>query len=153
MLLECNMAHVLTKVQRGHFLLDRKRKALQEPTRVKSPDPSKIQYDIGMIMKHIRYDYYCVIYGWDYSCEMTEAWIHQMGVDQLPLGPNQPFYNVLVNDGTNRYAAQESLTVCPVSELRPIRHWEVGKYFKSFAGNRYIPNNALEEKYPNTAAD
>ena len=55
---------------------------------------------------YCRYDYYCVIYGWDYTCEMTEDWIHQMGVNQLPLGPNQPFYNVLVNDGTNRYAAQ-----------------------------------------------
>ena len=29
-----------------------------------------------------------------------------MGVNQLPNGPDQPFYNVLVNDGTNRYAAQ-----------------------------------------------
>ena len=49
-----------------------------------------------MYMYHCRYDYYCVIYGWDYTCEMTEAWIHQMGVNQLPLGPSQPFYNVLV---------------------------------------------------------
>ena len=37
---------------------------------------------------------------------MNEQWIQQMGVNQLPLGPNQPFYNVLVEDGTNRYAAQ-----------------------------------------------
>ena len=29
-----------------------------------------------------------------------------MGVDRLPNGPNQPFYNVLVEDGTNRYAAE-----------------------------------------------
>ena len=63
-----------------------------------------------MYMYHCRYDYYCVIYGWDYTCEMTEAWIHQMGVNQLPLGPSQPFYNVLVNDGTNRYAAQGTNT-------------------------------------------
>ena len=47
----------------------------------------------------------------------------------------------------------ESLSICPVSELRPIRHWEVGKYFKSFTGDRYIPNNALQEKYPKTTVD
>ena len=29
-----------------------------------------------------------------------------MGVYNLPLGPDQPFYNVLVEDGTNRYASQ-----------------------------------------------
>ena len=52
------------------------------------------------------YDYHCVIYGWDHQCEMSQAWILQMGVDRLPLGPNQPFYNVLVEDGSNRYAAQ-----------------------------------------------
>ena len=29
-----------------------------------------------------------------------------MGVDRLPNGRNQPFYNVLVEDGSNRYAAE-----------------------------------------------
>ena len=52
------------------------------------------------------YDYHCVIYGWDDQCEMSQGWIVQMGVDRLPLGFNQPFYNVLVEDGSNRYAAQ-----------------------------------------------
>lgn len=53
-----------------------------------------------------RYDYRCVIYGWDHRCEMSDAWIQQMGVDNLPHGRNQPFYNVLVEDGTNRYASE-----------------------------------------------
>ena len=42
---------------------------------------------------------------------MSESWIVQMGVDQLPLGPQQPFYNVLVEDGSNRYAAQGKKTI------------------------------------------
>ena len=61
-----------------------------------------------------RYDYRCVIYGWDTTCEMTEQWIQQMGVNQLPCGPGQPFYNVLVEDGTNRYAAQGT-NYCKIS--------------------------------------
>ena len=32
-----------------------------------------------------------------------------MGVDKLPLKDKQPFYNVLVADGSQRYAAQENL--------------------------------------------
>lgn len=41
---------------------------------------------------------------------MSPAWIEQMGVHHLSLGPDQPFYNVLVEDGTNRYAAQGTYT-------------------------------------------
>ena len=54
----------------------------------------------------IRYQYKCVVYGWDPTCQMREEWIARMGVDRLSDGRNQPFYNVLVEDGTERYAAQ-----------------------------------------------
>ena len=53
-----------------------------------------------------RSGYNCVIYGWDPKCTMSQEWITTMRVNQLPSGPNQPFYNVLVQDGTCRYAAQ-----------------------------------------------
>lgn len=36
---------------------------------------------------------------------MDESWIRQMGVDNSPGGRNQPFYNVLGDDGSRRYAA------------------------------------------------
>ena len=54
----------------------------------------------------VRYDYHCVIYGWDEKCAMSEAWIAQMGVNQHPPGSNQPFYNLMAHDGSNRYASQ-----------------------------------------------
>ena len=53
-----------------------------------------------------RYNYTCVIYGWDPKCQASQEWIIQMGVDHLPKKHLQPFYNVLVEDGSNRYAAQ-----------------------------------------------
>ena len=53
-----------------------------------------------------RYNYRCVIYGWDEKCVQSEDWIAQMRVDQHPPGRHQPFYNVLAHDGSNRYAAQ-----------------------------------------------
>lgn len=37
---------------------------------------------------------------------MNQEWITTMRVNLLPNGPSQPFYNVLVQDGTCRYAAQ-----------------------------------------------
>ena len=63
-------------------------------------------YNRALTLHPFRYDYRCVIYGWDHRCEMSDAWILQMGVDSLPHGRNQPFYNVLVEDGTNRYASE-----------------------------------------------
>ena len=62
-------------------------------------------------MRHRQYNYRCVVYGWDALCSASPEWIRQMGVDNLPKKSNQPFYNVLVEDGSTRYAAQGEL-VC-----------------------------------------
>ena len=69
-----------------------------------------------------------------------------MGVDKLNSQDKQPFYNVLVSDGSNRYAAQEN-----ISPIKPeeVTHPEVGKYFQSFQPETgYIANNQLEKAYP-----
>ena len=59
-----------------------------------------------LFLVDFRYDYTCVVYGWDQQCEATQEWILQMNVHKLPKKQHQPFYNVLVEDGSNRYAAQ-----------------------------------------------
>ena len=140
-----------------------------------------------------------------------------MGVDTSPGGRNQPFYNVLGDDGSQRYAAhsksnfqmkkkivflsimstriQEQEYVasegksnypCDYSHIcvplglqiftryflylskpeltafvfvlavnlredpnQPFNpHPELGKYFKGFTGTRYIPNECLQQQYP-----
>lgn len=57
-------------------------------------------------MRHKKYDYSCVIIFWDSTCQATEEWIQRMGVRTLVRGENQPFYHVLVDDGSYRYAAE-----------------------------------------------
>nr|XP_060641457.1 F-box only protein 21 isoform X1 [Anolis sagrei ordinatus] len=105
-----------------------------------------ICYSVGMIMKHKRYGYNCVIYGWDPSCMMGHEWIRNMNVHSLPLGAHQPFYNVLVEDGSCRYAAQENLE----HNMEPyeIPHPDIGRYFTEFAGTHYVANTELEIRYP-----
>ena len=62
-----------------------------------------VHYCCGMVMRHVRYNYHCVIRGWDNKCKMPNEWILVMGVDRLPNGPDQPFYHVLVHeDGSER---------------------------------------------------
>uniref|UniRef100_A0A4W4F605 Hemimethylated DNA-binding domain-containing protein n=1 Tax=Electrophorus electricus TaxID=8005 RepID=A0A4W4F605_ELEEL len=111
-----------------------------------APEHSQVQYSVGLIMKHKRSGYNCVIYGWDPKCMMSQEWITTMRVHQLTSGANQPFYNVLVQDGTCRYAAQENLE--PHSAPLEIAHPEVGRYFSEFAGTHYVSNEELQTRYP-----
>lgn len=59
-----------------------------------------------MFFSQNRYHYFCVIYGWDSHCNMEESWRLQMGVYNLTNGAEQPFYNVLADDESSRYASQ-----------------------------------------------
>lgn len=80
---------------------------------------------------------------------MPNDWVIQMGVMSLKKQIHQPFYHVLVEDGSNRYAAEENLM--PVNSPVLIPHREVGRYFNVFDGLHYIPNPELEVLYPNDA--
>ena len=60
-----------------------------------------------------------------------------MNVYRLPHGHHQPFYKVLVDDGSCGYAAQENLEYNV--EPQEISHSDVGHYFLEFTGTHYIP--------------
>ena len=79
-----------------------------------------VQYHVGQIMHHVRYNYRCVIYGWTPVCEESMAWQLQMGIHHLIRGAQQPFYRVLVDDASWRYAAQGVICqrVCAQSHCR-----------------------------------
>ena len=107
-------------------------------------------YSVGMVMKHKRYHYLCVIYGWDPVCKQSKNWVRQMGVDRLRWKDIQPFYNVLVEDGSYRYAASENLF--PAKPQRISGNPQVGKYFFEFDENiGYIANEELTINYPEDA--
>lgn len=122
-----------------------------------------VHYSVGMIAHHRRYNYMCVIRGWDDCCKSSEEWSAQMGVNNLPKGRNQPFYNVLVDDGSERYAAHESLEVInpEIDFNNPISHVKIGQYFKFYVPNcvgtqyklpvlksYFMPNDVLMAHYP-----
>ncbi|KAK3894584.1 hypothetical protein Pcinc_001658 [Petrolisthes cinctipes] len=107
---------------------------------------SEITYATGLVMRHKRYNYTCVIFGWDKECRMNVDWVRRMGVHNLKYKTMQPFYKVLVSDGSNRYAAQENLDVA--CEPKPVPHPDIGKFFKEFTGTHYIPNDELAQLYP-----
>ncbi|XP_076473105.1 F-box only protein 21-like [Babylonia areolata] len=117
--------------------------------KIRSRHP-EVTFSVGLVMKHKRYNYMCVIYGWDIECKASEEWIRQMGVDHLPRRQYQPFYNVLVEDGTIRYAAQENLLF--PEEVKEIPHEDIGRYFQEFTGQYYKPNSCKHAEYPDDDA-
>jgi len=73
--------------------------------------PAEALYRVGDLFRHRRYRYRAVITGWDATCQASEQWMQQMGVDALPHGRSQSFYHVLVEDHSTRYVAQENIDV------------------------------------------
>uniref|UniRef100_A0A1B6E1X2 Hemimethylated DNA-binding domain-containing protein n=1 Tax=Clastoptera arizonana TaxID=38151 RepID=A0A1B6E1X2_9HEMI len=105
-----------------------------------------VSFAVGMVMHHKKYNYTCVIFGWDSKCAADEEWRLQMNVFNLPRKDEQPFYNVLVGDGSTRYAAEDNLEIA--TEMCWIDHYEIGRYFHKFCGTHYLPNDEKENEYP-----
>ncbi|KAF9245807.1 YccV-like-domain-containing protein [Melanogaster broomeanus] len=92
-----------------------------------------IKHFVGMIFKHVRYEYTGYIYRWDSSCMASENWITSMSVDLLPRGRHQPFYHILTQGGSLRYVAEENIqptTLEPYAYRQLFEHApEAGRYF------------------------
>ena len=76
------------------------------PSPHRRPQPLAVHFAVGMIMQHAVLSYRCVIIDWDPICTATTEWCQRMGVYELERGVDQPFYHVLVEDGTHRYVAE-----------------------------------------------
>lgn len=46
--------------------------------------------------------YHSQVTGWDLACTMPKEWQTRMAVDHLKRGAAQPFFHVLVDDGSVR---------------------------------------------------
>ena len=116
-------------------------------TRAKAPG---VRFAVGMTMYHKQFNYLCVITGWDAKCLAATEWKQEMGVHWLKYQDDQPFYNVLVPDGTYRYAAQENLEPLKAGDHLNIinLHPDVGRYFETYQNGYYIPNRLKLAEYP-----
>ncbi|GAA5897706.1 hypothetical protein JCM6882_000073 [Rhodosporidiobolus microsporus] len=125
----------------------------------------EIKWRIGTVFHHRLFNYVAVIRGWDYKCEASEQWIQQMQVDRLPFGRNQPFYHVIVEDGSSRYVASENITIPPPAangdnicdSAVPVLLLDesIGRYFCRRERNEegrwvFVPSKEVEAEYPDS---
>ncbi|KAI4198404.1 MAG: hypothetical protein LQ348_002028 [Seirophora lacunosa] len=120
------------------------------PKQVKrrTPEISKsVQFEVGQVFRHKRYNYQGVITGWDVECAAGETWMSQMGVDRLSRGRHQSFYHVLVEDKSVRYVAEENIVDTDIDAGVNLMRL-AGRHFKRWdrPSKTYISN--IKDEYP-----
>ncbi|KAK3698044.1 hypothetical protein LTR37_017160 [Vermiconidia calcicola] len=106
-----------------------------------------VEYKIGQHFQHKRYGYGGFIIGWDFKCTADPGWIAQMQVDQLPGGRNQPFYNVVADDKSQRYVAEENIERLYMTPNESLM-LQAGRWFKRWDKERKIFVSNIQDEYP-----
>ncbi|CAH1128049.1 unnamed protein product [Ceutorhynchus assimilis] len=113
--------------------------------------PEYVQFAVGMVMKHKKFSYRCVIFNWDKECVASPTWISQNQIADLKYGTKQPFYNVIGEDYSHRYVAQENLMLCKDTNM-PQDNGVLGRYFSHFHNTYFVPNRVTEKLFPHDGA-
>lgn len=113
----------------------------------------KYAFRLGQKVRHKIHGYRGVICGMDPVCCESKSWMETANVDKLSKGPNQPFYQVLVDVYVDpellvAYVAEENLSAAEESEKGRFDHpyIEFLFYGEDTAGD-FIPIKQLREKY------
>lgn len=112
--------------------------------------PCNVNYHVGQVFRHRRYDYKAIITGWDTECDAGEQWMRRMGVDRLQGGRHQSFYHVLVEDRSVRYVAEENIElIAPhISELPQTLTAVAGRHFKRWDEETRSFVSNIKDEYP-----
>jgi heat shock protein HspQ len=95
------------------------------------------KFSIGEVVRHRRYGYRGVIFGWDPVCTASEDWYQG---NQTQPDRNQPWYRVLVDGHTHTtYVAQSNLQPDPSES--PVMHPWLDRIFSSRRDGRYVRRN------------
>lgn len=91
----------------------------------------------GDLVLHRRYGYRAVVVDFDKTCQASTQWYQK---NQTQPERNQPWYHLLVHDGTHTtYAAQSNLEAD--FSATPIEHPLVDAFFDKFEDGRYVRND------------
>lgn len=114
-----------------------------------------VQYEfrLGQRLRHKKYGYRAVVCGMDPVCCESNSWKEVANVDELSRGPDQPFYQVLVDvyskpDILVAYVAEENLLTPDQPDLARFDHPYISFLFYGMDGaGDFIPIRQLREKY------
>lgn len=115
--------------------------------KIRTAEIRGVEYRVGQHFEHRRYGYKGFIVGWDDRCEADPEWIESMQVDNLRRGRFQPFYNIVADDRSQRYVAEENIEIVrerPEPQLLQL----AGRYFKRWddTENKFV--SIIRDQYP-----
>uniref|UniRef100_A0ACD5W0A2 Uncharacterized protein n=1 Tax=Avena sativa TaxID=4498 RepID=A0ACD5W0A2_AVESA len=113
----------------------------------------KYEFRLGQKVRHKVHGYRAVICGMDPVCCESKSWMETANVEKLSKGPNQPFYQVLVDVYADpellvAYVAEENLSEAEESEKGRFEHpYTEFLFFGEDTARDFIPVKQLREKY------
>jgi len=123
----------------------------QTPKQVRSRASPAVQgnvnYKVGQVFRHKRYNYQAVITGWDMECGQNSTWIARNNVDALSRGRKQSFYHVLVEDSSFRYVAEENIQIDVISDPAALMGL-AGRFFKRWDEENRVFVSNIRDEYP-----
>ncbi|KAF7023869.1 hypothetical protein CFC21_036297 [Triticum aestivum] len=113
----------------------------------------KYEFRLGQKVRHKVHGYRAVICGMDPVCCESKSWMETANVEKLSKGPNQPFYQVLVDVYADpellvAYVAEENLSEAEESEKGRFEHpYTEFLFYGEDTTRDFIPVKQLREKY------
>ncbi|XP_073140078.1 clp protease adapter protein ClpF, chloroplastic [Henckelia pumila] len=114
---------------------------------------AQYSFRLGQRVKHKLFGYRAVICGMDPVCCESKSWMEGAKIDKLTRGPDQPFYQVLVDAHEDRnllvaYVPEENLFVPEKRDKDTFDHPYASFLFYGMDGaGDFIPIKQLREKY------
>ncbi|KAK6157861.1 hypothetical protein DH2020_012109 [Rehmannia glutinosa] len=128
-------------------------KSLSASVKAQAYENAQYAFRLGQKVKHKIFGYRAVICGMDPVCCESKSWIDGANVEKLTRGPDQPFYQVLVDmqEDPNllvAYVPEENLVVPDRQDTGRFDHPYASFLFYGMdASGDFIPIKQLREKY------
>ncbi|XP_076953457.1 clp protease adapter protein ClpF, chloroplastic-like [Bidens hawaiensis] len=116
-------------------------------------EKAQFEFRLGQKVRHKKFGYRAVICGMDPVCCETSTWMENAHVDQLTRGPDQPYYQVLVDvlEDPNllvAYVPEENLQAPEEPDKARFDHpYASFLFFGVDSAGDFIPVKQLREKY------
>lgn len=100
------------------------------------------KFQIGQVVRHRIFPFRGVIYDVDPQFDNTEEWYQSIPAQVRP-AKDQPFYHLLAENADSEYIAYVSeQNLLPDETGEPVRHAQVGEFFRQTADGRYERRHA-----------
>ncbi|KAJ1698312.1 hypothetical protein LUZ63_006824 [Rhynchospora breviuscula] len=113
----------------------------------------KYAFRLGQQVQHKVFGYRGVICGMDPVCCESKSWMEKANIDKLSRGPNQPFYQVLVDVYADpnllvAYVAEENLLAIEEQDKSRFDHpYTSFLFYGTDTAGDFIPISELREKF------